>query len=503
MRIIRFRQSSLLSRVIVCLICLIGSMASTASAQMLQVTGIVVDSDDEPLIGATVWEKGSKSNRTITDFNGQFTIKAEAGAKLQVTYVGFKPAEVTAGSSEPLRIVMSSDSQMLSDVVVIGYGTISKKEVTSAVSHVSSKDMLQVGGGNPAMQIQGKVPGLSVESSTAADPNAGVSMQIRGVTSRNAGLGPLVVIDGVPGGSLDNLNENDIESIDVLKDGAASAIYGTRGSNGVVVVTTKKGAKDGAVHTTYSGYVNISDPIRELEVLSADQFRSYKRGDDYGANTDWFKEITKVGVSQSHTLTVSGGNARNNYRATVDYKDTEGIDLRAKRRQVGARFSLNHTGKDDICKITLNVAPRNVKYDNSDYDAFREALMMIESDYAMLRLPEIIYYLAEIRFKQGKKAEAERLLNTVRKRNYPEGSPSLYPEDGSVITEQELLDEWGREFLAEGLRRQTLCRFGVYNTGRWWDKEPDADNHTMWIPLSRTTLNTNPNLKQNPGYPGL
>lgn len=376
MRIIRFRQSSLRSRVIVCLICLIGSMASMASAQMLQVTGTVVDSDDEPLIGATVWEKGSKSNRTITDVNGQFTIKAEAGAKLQVTYVGFKPAEVTARSSEPLRIVMSSDSQMLSDVVVIGYGTISKKEVTSAVSHVSSKDMLQVGSGNPAMQIQGKVPGLSVESSTAADPNGGVSMQIRGVTSRNAGLGPLVVIDGVPGGSLDNLNENDIESIDVLKDGAASAIYGTRGSNGVVVVTTKKGAKDGAVHTTYSGYVNISDPIRELEVLSADQFRSYKRGDDYGANTDWFKEITKVGVSQSHTLTVSGGNARNNYRATVDYKDTEGIDLRAKKRQVGARFSLNHSGKDDIYKLTLNVAPRNVKYDNSDYDAFREALMI-------------------------------------------------------------------------------------------------------------------------------
>ncbi len=127
----------------------------------------------------------------------------------------------------------------------------------------------------------------------------------------------------------------------------------------------------------------------------------------------------------------------------------------------------------------------------------------IESDYAMLRLPEIIYYLAEIRFNQGNKAEAERLLNTVRKRNYPANSPSLYPEDGSVITKQELLDEWGREFLAEGLRRQTLCRFGVYNTGRWWDKEPDADNHTMWLPLSRTTLNTNPNLKQNPGYPEL
>lgn len=124
----------------------------------------------------------------------------------------------------------------------------------------------------------------------------------------------------------------------------------------------------------------------------------------------------------------------------------------------------------------------------------------IESDYALIRLAEIYYYLAEIRFYQGEKAEAEKLLNKVRKRYYPTGSSSLYPEDGSVITEQELLDEWGREFLGEGLRRQTLCRFGVFNTGTWWDKKPDPDNHTMWIPLSRTVLNANPKLKQNEGY---
>ena len=271
---------------------------------------------------------------------------------------------------------MNEESHMLDDVVVIGYGSISKKEVTSAVSHVSGKDMLQIGNGNPAMQIQGKVPGLSVENSTGADPNSSVSMQVRGVSSRNAGLGPLVVIDGVPGGSLDNINENDIESIDVLKDGAASAIYGTRGSNGVVVITTKKGAVDGNVHTSYSGFINITDPIRELDVLSADEFRKYNRGDDYGANTDWFKSISKTGVSHSHTLTVSGGTSRTNYRATVDYKDTDGIDLRAGKRQVGARMTVNHTGKDDLYKIILNVTPRNVKYNNADYDAFREAIMI-------------------------------------------------------------------------------------------------------------------------------
>ena len=127
----------------------------------------------------------------------------------------------------------------------------------------------------------------------------------------------------------------------------------------------------------------------------------------------------------------------------------------------------------------------------------------IEADYALLRLAEIYYNLAEIKFNKGDKATAAKLLNKVRKRNYPAGSPSLYPEDGSQLTKQELLDEWGREFLGEGHRRRVLCRFGLYNSGKWWDKNPDADNHTMWVPLSRTALMTNPNLVQNDGYPGI
>ena len=164
----------------------------------------------------------------------------------------------------------------------------------------------------------------------------------------SAGLGPLIVIDGVPGGSLDNVNENDIESIDVLKDGAASAIYGTRGSNGVIVITTKKGSTDGNIHTFYSGFVNVATPIRELEVLGGDEFRKYNRGNDYGANTDWFDEITKVGISHSHTLQVTGGNSKNNYKGTVDVKNSEGIDLRSSKKEIGARLSLNHTSKSEL-----------------------------------------------------------------------------------------------------------------------------------------------------------
>lgn len=348
---------------------------ATSTTQQQEVTGIVTDSSGEPLVGVTVKLKGSTQG-AVTDMDGKFSLPAKAGDVIVVSYIGYVPQEIRLKDTKMLRILMKEDVELLDEVVVIGYGSVSKKELTSAVSHVSNKDMLQIGGGNPAMQIQGKVSGLAVENSSPSDPNSSASIQVRGVSSRSAGLGPLIVIDGIPGGSLDNVNENDIESIDVLKDGAASAIYGTRGSNGVIVVTTKKGTTDGKIHTSYSGYLNISTPVRELDVLSASEFREQKRGDDYGADTDWFDELTKVGVSHSHTLQIMGGNAKTNYKATVDYKNTDGIDLRSGRKQIGARLSLNHTGKSDLYNVQLNVAPRTIKYQDSDHDAFRAALLI-------------------------------------------------------------------------------------------------------------------------------
>lgn len=264
MKQIRLYRHIMPVRLMLCLcLTILGSFQMMAQ-QFIRVTGSVVDVNGEPIIGATIWEKGTANNRTSTGVEGDFTIEVASGAILQVSYIGFKTIDAAVTGSSPLRITMEEDSQVLEDVVVIGYGSISKKEVTSAVSHVSGKDLLQIGNSNPAMQMQGKVSGLVVDNTAAADPNRSPGIQVRGVSSRSAGLGPLIVIDGVPGGSLDNVNENDIESIDVLKDGAASAIYGTRGSNGVIVVTTKKGSTDGNVHTRYFGYVNITTPKREL-----------------------------------------------------------------------------------------------------------------------------------------------------------------------------------------------------------------------------------------------
>ena len=217
------------------------------------VKGTILDKEGEPIVGATVLVKGTQKG-AAADLDGNFTLSGvDANATLLVSAVGYTPQEVALKGRTNVTITLVEDSKVLDEVVAVGYGTMDKKELTSAVSHISAEEMLAVSSVDPAMQIQGKVAGVSITNTATGDPNSGASIQIRGVSSRSAGLGPLIVIDGVAGGNLHNISPNDIASIDVLKDGAATAIYGTRGSNGVIVVTTKGGTKDGSVHTDYQG----------------------------------------------------------------------------------------------------------------------------------------------------------------------------------------------------------------------------------------------------------
>ena len=197
--------------------------------------------------------------------------------------------------------------------------------------------------------------------------------------SISADSSPLIVIDGVPGGNLTNINPNDIASFDILKDGAASAIYGTRGSNGVILVTTKKGSKDGATHTSYSGTFAWDKVKRELDMMSARDYREVRlgwgdRGVDLGGNADWLDAVTRTGFTMQHTLTISGGNERSNYRVSADYRDANGIDLRSDREEYGARASVMHTTKGGLFTINLNVAPRIIYRDNADWGVFRNAI---------------------------------------------------------------------------------------------------------------------------------
>lgn len=328
------------------------------------IKGKVVDVNGESIIGATIQVLESKEG-VITNFEGDFIIKAPQNGHLLISYVGYESQKVEINGKNKLYIVLKEENTVLDEVVVVGYGTIKRKEMTSAISHINAKDLNKISSLDASMLLQGKVSSVSVSNTAVADPNSTGSIQIRGVSSRNASLSPLVVIDGIPGGDLTNINPADIESIDVLKDGAASAIYGTRGSNGVILVNLKKGSKDGNIHTTYSSSLTINKVKNELDIMNAEQYRAYciplNPLNDLGASTDWFDEATRLGITHMHTLTLSGGNAQTNYRVTVDYRNAEGVDLRSDRKEYGARASINHTSKDGLFTFAANISPRDIK----------------------------------------------------------------------------------------------------------------------------------------------
>ncbi len=371
MKQIKSKSALLLLSLILC------SFANTAHA--LDLKGVVLDEkDNEPLIGASVQVK-KKSLGTATDIDGSFSLpNVDPKATVVVSYVGYETKEIPLNGRSEITVMLKENSALLDELVVVGYGTMDKKEVTSTVAHISSEDFLASSSLDPTLMIQGKVPGVSITNTGVGDPNNQASIQIRGVSSRAAGLGPLIVIDGVPGGNLTNLNPNDIASFDILKDGAAAAIYGTRGSNGVIVVTTKKGARDGAVHTSYIGSVTANVADHELKMLDAASYRKYRadavNGVDLGGNDDWLDAVTRTGWGTSHTVSISGGNDKTNYRATVDYRTQNGVDRYSNREEFGGRASINHTTKGGLLTFTLNVAPRVIERKIASWDVFRNAL---------------------------------------------------------------------------------------------------------------------------------
>lgn len=351
-------------------------VSATAYAQERRVTGRVTDSTGAPIANASVVVKGAR-NGTLTSSDGTFSLSVPSNATtLVVSSINFETQEVPIGNGA-INVTLNANSNSLANVTVVsvGYGTLNKKEVSSAITHLTASDLTKVASNSPLMSIQGKVAGLSVTNTAPADPNSTPSIQLRGVSSRNAGLGPLYVINGVPGGNIDNINQNDIESIDVLKGGAASAIYGTRGSNGVIVITTKKGTSE--PHTFYEGYTSFDYATNRLHVLSKEDFLANKRGIDYGGSTNWMDAVSRSpAFSQKHTLQFSGGSSKTNYFASVDYRKAQGIDLRASKEEYGGRVNLNHTSTNNLYTVTLNIAPRYAKTSVADYSGFNYSLTL-------------------------------------------------------------------------------------------------------------------------------
>lgn len=362
------RKGSLVGGLLLC--------ALFVNAQNRKITGKVTTDAGSPIVAANVQLK-EKTTGALTGADGSYQIQAEPTDSLVFSFVGYQPQTIAVGEQHVINVQLSESGGTLQDVtmVSVGYGSLDKKEVSSAITHLDAKDLLSVAGNGSLMSIQGKVAGLNVTNTSTADPNSTPNIQLRGTSSRNAGLGPLYVINGIPGGNIDNLNQNDILSIDVLKGGAASAIYGTRGSNGVIVITTKKGSAQSQL--VYSGYGAMDYVTNRLEVLNADQFMQHKRGTDFGYNTNWLDAVTNSpAFSQKHTLQFSGGSAKTNYIGSVDYRDAEGIDLRATKKEYGARVNLNHKSDNGLYEITFNVAPRYAKTNLSDKDGFSRSLSL-------------------------------------------------------------------------------------------------------------------------------
>ena len=300
-------------------------LVSSLTFAQSNVSGTVKDANGEPLIGVSVLEVGTQ-NGAVTDMYGNYKLNVKPGAKLKISYIGFTPQTVKAGSNS--QIVLQEDNTALNEVVVVGYGTMRRKDVTSSITTVKAEDLNQGVFTDPGQMLQGKVPGLVVSST--ADPNGSPTITLRGAsTLRTGAMSPYYVVDGIPGVDISIVSPEDIESIDVLRDATATAIYGSKAANGVIIITTKKGAKE-RTNVTYNGYVAFDNILKKYDVCTADDLRQYAKDNnitlkDGGANTDWQDEVLRTGISHNHNVGISGGNGSTNYMISADLRKREGV----------------------------------------------------------------------------------------------------------------------------------------------------------------------------------
>lgn len=324
------------------------------------VSGKVTDNSGNAVPSATVKVKGAKSG-TTTNSSGAFSIKAKEGDVLVISAVSFANKEVTVTSGDSYNITLEATSTTLNDVVVVGYGKGSKRTLTSSIVSVRSEDLNRGAISDVGQLLQGKVPGLNITAS--GDPNKPASVILRGASTLNSAQGVFYVIDGVPGADIATVAPDDIATLDILKDAAATAIYGNRAANGVIIITTKKGKK-GQAAVAYSGYVGAEFVSSRLKVMDAGQLRDFvnKNGlaftpaDDKGADVDWQKEIQRgSAISHNHNISVSGGGEHNTYVASLNYFKKDGIIKSSSLERVIARLGLEQSAINDKVKFGLNL----------------------------------------------------------------------------------------------------------------------------------------------------
>lgn len=358
------------------------------------VSGTITDAENgDPLIGASILVTGT-STGTVTDFDGNFSLNVPANAEsLTISYTGYSTQTVPFTGQTTLTIQLAS-GELLEEVVVVGYGTVTQKQVTSAVTTVEAKDFNAGNINDPTQLIQGKVAGLTI-SKPGGDVNGGSTIRLRGLSSFGGNSSPLVIIDGVVGANLNTVDPADIESINVLKDGSAAAIYGIQASAGVIIVTTKKG-QSGEGQLNYRGYVSAESIAKQPELAGRDEYlrligaaadinRAQNPGadlptgsdvraqNDFGGETDWVDAVTTTGISHVHNLSYSGGSGGTTYRASVNYRDIKGIGFQDDGfNQLNGRLSVTQKAINDRLTLSIDVTAtdKNQQFFNSNVYKF-------------------------------------------------------------------------------------------------------------------------------------
>ena len=371
---------------------LLGLFLSVGAFAQIEVKGHVKDATGEPIIGATVRVDGTQT-ATVTDFDGNFVLKANQGADITITYIGYQP--VTVKAAPTVEVTLQDDQTVLQDVVVIGYGAVKKSDLTGSVTALKPDTKNKGLVVNAQDMMQGKIAGVNVTSG-GGTPGGGATIRIRGGSSLNASNDPLIVIDGV---AMDNngvkglanplsmVNPADIESFNVLKDASATAIYGSRGSNGVIIITTKKGRKGAAPSVSYSGSVTMSQKKKTVDVLDGDQYRDIVKQIYTGhsreaeafaalgeANTDWQDEIYRTAWSHDHNVTVSGAYKNLPYRLSLGYTDQQGILKTSDFKRYTAALNLNPSLLNDHLTLNLNAKGMWAKTEYANTDAIGAAV---------------------------------------------------------------------------------------------------------------------------------
>lgn len=334
------------------------------------VKGVVKDANGEAIIGASVIEKSNAKNGTVTDIDGNYTLKVKRGATLTISYIGYISQETKGGN-----IILEEDLKSLNEVVVIGYGTQKKADVTSAVVSVKAEDFTKGNFNDAGDLIKGKVAGLTI-TRPSGDPGATTQISLRGIATVSGNAQPLVLVDGVPG-SLSSVPPENIASIDVLKDASAAAIYGTRGAGGVIIITTKTGQREQRTEVTYNGYVSFSTWAKKADFMTSSDIRAGKTTfNDEGYGTDWLDAISRVGVTQNHSISLSGGNVKTSYFGNFTYRKAEGVMKKTGNESMSVAFDMSHWMLNDMLKLNIKVNADQYQYDVNDATTiYRQAVI--------------------------------------------------------------------------------------------------------------------------------